>query len=122
MEGFWEAKIHDFRTFFDVFSKSFLKCVSEGEKIDQKFEKNKLFRFLASGLRCTGRAWGEIIERGNTKISETLVDRPFDVGVLVFDVGVVDIDLARRAPPSVGGGLKTPWVGHRRPPTLGSRR
>ena len=28
------------------------------------------------------------------------------------------IGLARRAPPSVGGGLKTPGGGHRRPPSL----
>ena len=33
-EGFWEAKILDFRSFFDVFSKWFLKRVPEGEKIE----------------------------------------------------------------------------------------
>ena len=31
--GLWEAKILDFRIFFDVFLKSFLKRVWEGEKI-----------------------------------------------------------------------------------------
>ena len=40
MGGFWEAKILDFRTFFDVFWKSFLKRVPEGEKIDKKTEKD----------------------------------------------------------------------------------
>jgi len=78
--GVGEAKILDFRTFFDVFSTSFLKRVSEGEKIDQKCKKTKLFRFLAAGLRCTGHAWGEIIERGNTEFSESLADRSL-VGV-----------------------------------------
>ena len=48
--GVWEAKIIDFRTFFDI-SISFYKRGSEGEKIDQKFEKTKLFRFLAQGRR-----------------------------------------------------------------------
>ena len=32
---FWKAKIFDFRTFFNVFSMSFFKRGSEGEKIDQ---------------------------------------------------------------------------------------
>ena len=79
--GFWEAKILDFRTFFDVFSISFFKRGSEGEKIDQKCEKTKLFRFLASGLRCTGRAWGGIIGRGNTRFSLDTCYKAFDVGV-----------------------------------------
>ena len=58
-EGFGEAKILDFRTFFDVFSISFFKRGSEGEKIDQKCEKTKLFRFLASGLRWSPGSWGK---------------------------------------------------------------
>ena len=57
--GVWEAKILDFRTFFDVFSISFFKRGSEGEKIDQKCEKTKLFRFLASGLRWSPGSWGK---------------------------------------------------------------
>ena len=47
------------------------------------------------------------------------MNRPFDVGVLVFDVEVDDTGLARRAPPSVGGGLKAPKEGHRRLPNFG---
>ena len=73
--GVWEAQILDFRIFFDVFSMSFFKRGSEGEKIEKKCEKNKFFRFLATGFRCTGRAWGEIIERGNTRLSDSLADR-----------------------------------------------
>ena len=57
--GVWEAKILNFRTFFDVFSMSFFKRASEGEKIDQKYEKTKLFRFLASGLRWSPGRWGK---------------------------------------------------------------
>ena len=57
--GFWEVKIVDFRIFFDVFSMSFFKRGSEGEKIDQKCEKTKLFRFLASGLRWSPGSWGK---------------------------------------------------------------
>ena len=89
---FREAKILDFRTFFDVFSKSFLKRVSEGEKIDQKCEKTKLFRFLGFGFRCTGRAWGEIIERGSSKFQKILW-----IGPLLKVLELKHIGLARRA-------------------------
>ena len=60
--GFCEIKILDFRAFFDGFSKSFLKRVLEGEKFDQKCEKNKLFRFLATGLRWSPPRWGNLKE------------------------------------------------------------
>ena len=33
--GFWEAKILDFRIFFDVFSKHFSSNVLEGKKIEK---------------------------------------------------------------------------------------
>ena len=66
-EAFWkdfgrvlESKILDFCIFFDVFSMSFFKRASEGEKIEKKCEKNKVFRFLASGRRCTWTSRGEI--------------------------------------------------------------
>ena len=64
---------------------------------------------------CLGRDYG----RGNTKISETLVDRPFDVGVWCLMLGLKHINLARRAPPSVGGGLKTPRGGTAAHPPFG---
>ena len=94
--GFWETKILDFRIFVDVFSKSFLKRVPEGDKVDQKCEKTKLFRFLVVGLRCTGRAWGGIIGRGNMKISRDTCNKTIRCWCLVFDVEVDDIGLARR--------------------------
>ena len=37
--GFWEVKILDFRTFFDVFSKQISKRVSKGEKTVKKTKK-----------------------------------------------------------------------------------
>ena len=58
-DGFREAEILDFRTFFDVFSMSFFKRASEDEKIEKKCEKNKVQHFSAARLRCTGPA-GEI--------------------------------------------------------------
>ena len=39
MGGVWEAKILDFRTFFDVFSKSFSKHAREEQKIDPRGPK-----------------------------------------------------------------------------------
>ena len=47
----WEAKIIDFRTFFDVFSMSFFKRASEGEKIDQNepTDTESIFFELGSG-------------------------------------------------------------------------
>ena len=58
-EGFGRPKSSIFAFFFDVFSMSFFKRGSEGEKIDQKCEKTKLFRFLASGLRWSPDSWGK---------------------------------------------------------------
>ena len=59
LEGVWEAQIHDFRSFFDVFSMLFFKRASEGQKIEKKCEKTKLFRFLVSGLRWSPPSWGK---------------------------------------------------------------
>ena len=75
--GFWEAKIDDFRTFFDVFSKSFLKRVSEDEKMHQDEPTRRPWCKIGTGLRCMGGSWGEIIERGSSKLSEDLVDKSF---------------------------------------------
>ena len=83
--GFWEAKILDFRTFFDVFSISFFKRGSEGEKIDQKCEKTKLFRFLASGLRWSPASWGKerIGERTlQTELRERTARKNVEIGQL----------------------------------------
>ena len=48
---FWEAKILDFRTLFDDFSKQIWKSVAEGQMIDKKTQKNKLFRFFGPARR-----------------------------------------------------------------------
>ena len=63
LEGFWEAKILDFRTFFYVFSYQNLECNLEG----QKFEKNcqqeakVQVRYI---VRRYVRAWGEGFRMG----------------------------------------------------------
>ena len=68
--GVWDPKIVAFRIFFDVFSMSKSKCVLEREKIDSKFEKSKLFRFLAPGLRCRGGPGEREKERGVRILAE----------------------------------------------------
>ena len=70
----WEAKILDFRTFFDVFSMLISKRVREGEKMHQKSEKSKVRSNLGSGLRWSPGSWGEIIERGSQNISDSLIE------------------------------------------------
>ena len=49
--GVWEAEILDFRNFFDIFSMSFFKRSSEGEKIDQDGPTRLRKRFFGAGLR-----------------------------------------------------------------------
>ena len=39
--GFWEPKILDFRTFFDVFSKHFSNTILEGQKIEKSGPKRE---------------------------------------------------------------------------------
>ena len=78
---------HFFRCFFDIiFQARFGR-----RKIDQKCEKTKLFRFLASGLRWSPGSWGEITERGNAKFSRKCWDGPAVIGQ-----SQLEINLARR--------------------------
>ena len=58
-EGFWEAKILDFRIFFVIFSMQNLECNLEGQEIEKKSHKTTDFRFLAQGRRWSGGSWGE---------------------------------------------------------------
>ena len=62
--GFWEAKILDFRIFFDVFSKSFLKHAREEQKNRFKRPENAEGANLVAGFRSSPGAWGEK-ERGD---------------------------------------------------------
>ena len=62
--GFWEAKIVDFRIFFDVFSMHFSSNVSESQKIKEKSPKKPLVIFLGRpcgmrGLRGREKERGE---------------------------------------------------------------
>ena len=53
LRGFWEAKILDFRTFVDDFSKSFLARESKGAKIEKSCQQESSDDFLEGG-RCHG--------------------------------------------------------------------
>ena len=43
LEGVWEAKILDFRTFFVIFSMQSFECNLEGQKIAKKRTQNHFF-------------------------------------------------------------------------------
>ena len=57
--SFWETKILDFHTFFDVFSKSFSKHAREEQKIDPRSLQVRKLRFFASGFWWSPPSWGE---------------------------------------------------------------
>ena len=63
--GFGEAKILNFRMFFDVFSKPKLSCVSDGPKIAKKHAKStadaQLMHFWG-GVPVGGRLLGRTKE------------------------------------------------------------
>ena len=75
LEGFWggfgKPKSSLF-AFFDVFSKSFLKRVSEGPKIEQNAFKKVADANFGAGFRWSPGSRGEIIERGNAKFSREM--------------------------------------------------
>ena len=65
-EAFWtdfgrfrEAENLDFRTFFDVFSKSFLKRAWEEEKIDPRGPVEGVGPNFGPGFRLSPPSWGE---------------------------------------------------------------
>ena len=114
----WDAKILDFRTFFDVFSMSFFKRASEDEKIDQNEPTRRRRQKFWAGLRCTGPSWGENIERG-TRIFPSHLQQGVRCWCLVFDVEV--FSLASRTLVHTFGGrrIEGPRGGHRRLPKFG---
>ena len=59
MGGVWEAKILDFRAFFDVFSKSFLKRAREEPKIDPRGPTRRRIRKFSDGFRWSPPPPGE---------------------------------------------------------------
>ena len=58
-EGFGRPKSIIFAFFFDVFSMSFFKRASEGEKIHQNAPTRHRRQKFWAGLRCTGASWGK---------------------------------------------------------------
>ena len=115
--GVWDPKIVAFRIFFDVFSMSKSKCVLEREKIAQKIEKSKLFRFLAPGLRCRGGPGEREKERGVRILAEEFrrrISRSYRRCRLTVQHAVAH----------QGGAAdwKPPGGGHRRPPIADNPR
>ena len=49
--GVWEAKILDFRIFFDIFSKHFFNDFFEGQKIEKKSPTEEHTSHFGTGLR-----------------------------------------------------------------------
>ena len=67
MGGGWEAKILDFRVFFDVFSKWFLKRAREEQKIDPRGPKNAEGANLVADSGCP-QPPGERKREGNKSL------------------------------------------------------
>ena len=63
MEGFWEAKILDFRIFFDVFSKHFSNNFLEAQKIKKNSPTTSNSTHFGTALR-NARPPGREKERG----------------------------------------------------------
>ena len=82
----------------------------KAKKSTKNVKKNKLFRFLVAGLRCTGPSWGENIERG-TRIFPSHLQQGVRCWCLVFDVEV--LSLASRTLVHTFGGrrIETPRGG-----------
>ena len=57
-EGFWEAKIIDFRTFFAIFSMPNFDCNLEGQKIEKKGAKKFFPAIFAVSAVLGGRIIG----------------------------------------------------------------
>ena len=92
---------------------SFFKRGSEDEKIGQKCEKTKLFRFLASGLRWSPGSWGKERkgkERGKNT-SDRIARKNVEIGQLRLDRASWKCVRHAVGTPLVAGGLKTPGGG-----------
>ena len=59
MGRFLEAKNLNFRTFFDVFSKSFSQHAWEGQKIDPRGPTRRRRWIFGLGFRLSPPSWGE---------------------------------------------------------------
>ena len=90
----WEAKILDFRIFFDVFSLSFSERGSESEKIEKKCQQDAEVTFLGLDYGGPPPCWGEKKRGGNESMSASC-DWP---NVLALGVeSALDYDPARPA-------------------------
>ena len=119
-ERFREAENLDFRTFFIVFLKSFLKHAWEGQKIKKKGQQNTESANLvpdSGGPGPAGERQREGIKNLGLHNELGLSDTRSVMGSSEYlkAIGLVSRTLRT---PSVGGGLKAPKGGHRRLPTL----
>ena len=73
---FWEAKIDDFRTFFDVFSKKNLECKLGRQKIEKNGSET-LSTALLGSLRRSVRPWGEGKRMGGRQLGRHLGMNPW---------------------------------------------
>ena len=76
MEGFWEAKILDFRIFFVIFSMQILECKLEGQKIEKKGSKT-IYDPLLGSLQRSVRPWGEGKRMGGRQLGRHLGMNPW---------------------------------------------
>ena len=65
--GFWEAKIIDFCTFFDVFAKHFSNYILEGQKIEKNDPTRDQRKIFGSDLR-NARPAGEGKREGSRSL------------------------------------------------------
>ena len=120
-EGFWQGfgrvlgdQNPHFSLFFGCFLKLILKHISEDEKMDQNFEKTKVFRFLVEGRRWSPGSWGEK-KRG----VRSILSKDLEIRALKLSIEINLSSLARFAPPEVGRRIEGPRGGHRRLPHFG---
>ena len=81
MSPFWEAKIIDFRIFFDIFWKYFSNNVVNAKKIVKIVHKDDKVNFLGSDLR-NARLLGRDKERGYKRLEPEILKEVLDKNLL----------------------------------------
>ena len=81
MGRFWEAKIIDFRIFFDIFSKQNLKGILEDPKIEKKALKTKKIEIFD---RPDGMCGARGRERGGIRTSRPRLLELSNLGLQIF--------------------------------------
>ena len=110
---------HFFRCFFDVIFEARFEEAKNRKKSRQQHRRQN----FGAGLRWGGSSWGEK-KRGVARsvLRYQNLDAEHSAKILLNLAYLAFCNPARFAPPTVGGGLKTPRGDHRRPPTFGFGR